>query len=93
MNIETQTTSNAYSFIALLSDIGGQLGLFLGVSVISIMEFGTWIVDEIKDRVFGIGEKKPKETCCTCCKHRSQNITSTSAESGTLEEKEMNSLS
>ena len=73
LNIKTQTTSNAYSFIALLSDIGGQLGLFLGVSVISIMEFGTWIVDEIKDRVFGIGpEEKLKEKFCACCKHHSQ---------------------
>ena len=63
LNVESQTTSSAYSFVALLSDIGGQLGLFLGVSTISLMEFGTWVVDEIKNRVFGISEEKMKGVC------------------------------
>ena len=52
LNIESQTTSSASSFVALLLDIGGQLGLFLDVSAISIMEFGTWVVDEIKNQLF-----------------------------------------
>ena len=66
LNIETQTTSDAYGAVALLSDIGGQLGLFMGVSVISIMEFATWIIDEVKNRVFG---KRLSETkICSCCK-------------------------
>lgn len=50
LNVETFTTNSAYSVVALLSDIGGQLGLFLGISVISMMEFGTWLLDEFKDR-------------------------------------------
>ena len=91
LNIKTQTTSSAYSFIALLSDIGGQLGLFLGVSVISIMEFGTWIIDEIKDRVFGISEKKLKENFCLCCRDCSQK-TIMPVESESLDEKELNNL-
>ena len=70
LNIETQTTSSAYSFVALLSDIGGQLGLFLGVSIISIMEFGTWVIDEIKNRVLGISEEKMKDMCCSRCQQK-----------------------
>lgn len=49
-NVETVTTSFSYSPVALLSDIGGQLGLFLGVSVISMMEFAMWLLDEFRDR-------------------------------------------
>ncbi|XP_064392817.1 acid-sensing ion channel 1C-like [Halichondria panicea] len=66
LNVEMQTTSNAYGAVALLSDIGGQLGLFLGVSVISIMEFGTWIVDEVKNRLFG--DKFKERKLCGYCK-------------------------
>ena len=87
LNVETQTTSNAYSFIALLSDIGGQLGLFLGVSIISIMEFGTWIIDEIKNRIFGMGENKMKHMCCSCskCDHSKETQQSRSENSNERE--------
>lgn len=58
LSLEEQVTDNAYDIIALLSDIGGQLGLFLGASVISVFEFVTWIFDEVKDRCCGISERK-----------------------------------
>lgn len=94
LNVQSETTSNAYSFIALLSDIGGQLGLFLGVSVISIMEFGTWIVDEIKDCIFGTSEKKDlkrKKPCCSCCITHCSGTKSVQVElENNMEEKEMN---
>ena len=61
LNVELQTTKDAYGVVALLSDIGGQLGLFLGVSVISVMEFVTWVVDELKDRCCGVSERKLKK--------------------------------
>ena len=55
---EEQVTRNAYDIVALLSDIGGQLGLFLGASVISVFELLTWLFDEVKDRCCGISERK-----------------------------------
>jgi hypothetical protein len=58
LSLEEQVTDNAYDIVALLSDIGGQLGLFLGASVISVFEFLTWIFDEVKDRCCGISERK-----------------------------------
>ena len=61
LNVEVQATQSAYGAVALLSDIGGQLGLFLGVSVISVMEFATWILDELKDRCCGVSERKIKK--------------------------------
>ena len=72
LNVEAEITTFAYSPIALLSDIGGILGLFLGVSVITIIEFGTWVVDEIKNRVFGLNEKKIRKMCCSRCQQELQ---------------------
>lgn len=58
LTIEERITHDAYDAVALLSDIGGQLGLFLGASVISVFEFLTWLVDETKDRCCGVSERK-----------------------------------
>ena len=60
LNVEEEITDDAYGVVALLSDIGGQLALFLGASVVSVFEFVMWLFDEIKDRCFGIRERKLK---------------------------------
>ena len=60
-NTEIEETVNAYSATALLSSIGGLLGLFLGMSVISMLEFVAWLLDEFKDRCLGVDDKKLEE--------------------------------
>ena len=67
LNVETQTTSSVYSFIALLSDIGGQVGLFLGLSVISVLQFGDWIIKIMRSRNLGTDLKRMKDKCLSCC--------------------------
>ena len=56
--IQKEVTERSYTIDSLLSDLGGALGLFLGASVISLTEFLAWIVDEIKDRCFGINDRE-----------------------------------
>lgn len=58
LTVEEQNTHDSYDAITMLSDIGGQLALFLGASVISVLEFLAWIFDEVKDRCLGINERK-----------------------------------
>ena len=57
LNVEREVTEDAYSVVALLSDIGGQLALFIGASFISVLELAMWLLDEIKDRCCGISEQ------------------------------------
>lgn len=66
LTVEERTTDDAYDAVALLSDIGGQLGLFLGASVISVFEFLTWLFDEAKDRCCGISERKIEHKFKSC---------------------------
>ena len=51
LSITKSETTNSYSFVALLSDVCGQLGLFVGASVISMLEIGLLIFDIIKDSI------------------------------------------
>lgn len=47
--VQRITEEATYHTVRLLADIGGQLGLFLGVSVLSVTEFLMWILDKVKD--------------------------------------------
>ena len=52
-----EVTVRSYDANSLIADIGGQMGLFLGASIISLTEFLVWLIDELKDRCFGINDK------------------------------------
>ena len=58
----TQVSENiAYGPGDFVSDIGGQMGLFIGASLVSVCELLVWIIDELKDRVFQMWRG------CKCC--------------------------
>lgn len=64
LSLHTITTQDSFPFTALLSSIGGNLGLFLGASIISIIELVWFLIDDILEAL--------------CCKSKcvSKNIKS-----------------
>ena len=60
--IEQIKTTDSYTFTALISDIGGQLGLFLGASLISMIELGWFLADEVFDIFKKCCRKRKKKT-------------------------------
>ena len=71
LNVETQITSSIYSPVAVLSDIGGQTGLFLGLSVISVLQFGDWIFKIMGSQELNTTRKRIKAKCASCCRKHS----------------------
>lgn len=61
LSIHREITVQSYSLAALIANIGGNMGLFLGASIISLTEFLALIFDGVKDRLCGIRERKIKE--------------------------------
>ena len=57
LTVEQRITSDDYTWPALVADVGGQLGLFLGFTALTLVELLMWIFDLIKNR----------NTCTVCC--------------------------
>ena len=49
LNVQTQTTVYSYGIEEFFAEVGGQLGLFIGVSVITLFELVIFLIDELKD--------------------------------------------
>ena len=64
LNIEIQTTHSVFSLGAFLVDTGGDVGLCLGLSVISKLELGNWILKMVKNQDLIKKLKKVKDYKC-----------------------------
>ena len=64
LNVEMQTTRGVFSLGALLADIGGDVGLCLGLSAISILEFESWIIKMVRNLDLSKKLKKVKDHKC-----------------------------
>ena len=62
LTVEQRITRNSYSWPALIADIGGQLGLFLGFTALTFIEILLWIFDVIKRFLMRHYYKKDKSS-------------------------------
>ncbi|PNJ34572.1 acid-sensing ion channel 2 isoform X2 [Pongo pygmaeus] len=98
LNYETIEQKKAYEVAALLGDIGGQMGLFIGASILTILELFDYIYELIKEKLLDLLGKEEDEgshdenvsTCDTMPNH-SETISHTvnvplQTTLGTLEE-------
>nr|XP_012641635.1 acid-sensing ion channel 3 isoform X2 [Microcebus murinus] len=53
LNYELVEQKKAYEMSALLGDIGGQMGLFIGASLLTILEILDYLCEVFQDRVLG----------------------------------------
>uniref|UniRef100_A0A8C9Q899 Acid sensing ion channel subunit 3 n=1 Tax=Spermophilus dauricus TaxID=99837 RepID=A0A8C9Q899_SPEDA len=53
LNFETVEQKKAYEVSELLGDIGGQMGLFIGASLLTILEILDYLCEVFRDRVLG----------------------------------------
>ncbi|XP_065114673.1 acid-sensing ion channel 1C isoform X7 [Paramisgurnus dabryanus] len=53
LNYEKIEQKKAYEVAGLLGDIGGQMGLFIGASVLTILEIFDYLYEVFKDKVLG----------------------------------------
>ncbi|XP_066564413.1 acid-sensing ion channel 1B isoform X3 [Amia ocellicauda] len=62
LNYETIEQKKAYEVAGLLGDIGGQMGLFIGASILTILELFDYLYEVIKYRVCRCTRKKHKRS-------------------------------
>ncbi|XP_050825629.1 acid-sensing ion channel 4 [Gopherus flavomarginatus] len=60
LNYEAIEQKKAYELAGLLGDIGGQMGLFIGASILTILEILDYIYEVVRDKVSrALGRAKP----------------------------------
>ncbi|XP_067384831.1 acid-sensing ion channel 1C isoform X1 [Channa argus] len=62
LNYEKIEQKKAYEIAGLLGDIGGQMGLFIGASVLTILEIFDYLYEVFKDKILNyfIRKKRPQ---------------------------------
>uniref|UniRef100_A0A671QSY2 Acid-sensing ion channel 1 n=1 Tax=Sinocyclocheilus anshuiensis TaxID=1608454 RepID=A0A671QSY2_9TELE len=58
LNFETIEQKKAYELAGLLGDIGGQMGLFIGASILTILELFDYLYEVIKYKLCHCAKKK-----------------------------------
>ncbi|CAH2302822.1 Acid-sensing ion channel 2 [Pelobates cultripes] len=98
LNYETIEQRKAYEVAGLLGDIGGQMGLFIGASILTILELFDYIYELIKEKLLDLlgrenedGRRAEDMSTCDTMPNHSETISHTvtvplQATMGTLEE-------
>ncbi|XP_068119037.1 acid-sensing ion channel 2 isoform X2 [Hyperolius riggenbachi] len=98
LNYETVEQRKAYEVAGLLGDIGGQMGLFIGASILTILELFDYIYELIKEKLLDLlgreneeGQRAEDLSTCDNMPNHSETISHTvtvplQATLGTLEE-------
>ncbi|XP_003442050.1 acid-sensing ion channel 2 isoform X2 [Oreochromis niloticus] len=61
LNYETIEQKKAYEVAGLLGDIGGQMGLFIGASILTILELFDYAYEVVKDRLLDLLSREEEE--------------------------------
>ncbi|XP_020641282.2 acid-sensing ion channel 2 isoform X3 [Pogona vitticeps] len=61
LNYETIEQKKAYEVAALLGDIGGQMGLFIGASILTILEIFDYIYELLKEKLLDLLGQEEEE--------------------------------
>ncbi|XP_015217554.1 acid-sensing ion channel 2 isoform X1 [Lepisosteus oculatus] len=61
LNYETIEQKKAYEVAGLLGDIGGQMGLFIGASILTILELFDYLYEVLRDRLLDFLSKEEEE--------------------------------